>query len=219
MYPNYISGDNMKKETLIYFETPDDFMELIDKMDIYDHWKIQSGLLNERGKTIRNHPYVEELRALFDKAGFFRMRVSIAEIVSWFDTMTLVKRLLLSLQKELNQESFRKIHIYCEYMIQMSKKMRIDYVLEYENRVLLLEFRTVSRFEKIRPTWQCKIQELLVYKELVSYYLFGKEIVIYAFISMFEYMGNSLMTKHKEYNDNQVAFLTEYIKRYIIRKK
>lgn len=208
----------MKEDTLLFFETPSELIAYLHELDVYNGWKIQSGLLNDRGKQVYNSRYVTMLRNRFDNRDFFRTRVSIAEIVSWLDNMSLMRRLVESLRAKLGRETAEKIHIYCEYMIQMSKKMRIDYVLEYEDSLLLLEFRTVNKFEKLRSTWQYKFQELLIYKELMSYYLPNKTIRIYAFIAMFEYDNKRLDLVQKQYNDNQVAYLTEYIQRYLINK-
>lgn len=209
----------MKNNTLLFFEKPSEFLAFLYELDLYYEWRIQKGLLNDRGKLISKKRYVMQLRKLFDNRDFFRKKVSIAEIVSWLDTMSIMKRLMISLQQSIPQYQYDSLNIYIEYVIEMSKKMRIDYVLEYEDRVLLLEFRTVSKFEKIRPTWQMKFHELLVYKELMSYYLETKEIYIYSFVSMFEYDGSSLIVKQRQYNNNQIAFLTEYMKRYIFTKK
>jgi len=209
----------MKEDTLLFFNSPSELISFIYELDIYNGWKIQQGRMNDRGSKIYDRQYVKILRDAFNNRDFFRRKVSIAEIVSWLDTLTLVKRLLVSLRSQLDNEEYDGIKIYCEYMIQMSKKMRIDYVLEYDDRLLLLEFRTVSNFEKLRPTWQMKFHELLVYKELMGYYLPNQYVRLYAFISMYEYEGNTLIKKHKEYNDNQVTHLTEYIKRYLFNKK
>lgn len=214
-----MSGDNMKKNTLLFFDNPSDFLIFLHELDLYYEWRIQKGLLNDRGKKISKRRYVIQLRELFDNRDFFRKKVSIAEIVSWLDTMSIMKRLMISLQKAIPSNQYNNTKIYIEYVIEMSKKMRIDYVLEYENRILLLEFRTVSKFEKIRPTWQMKFHELLVYKELMSYYLTTKQIYVYSFVSMYEYDGSDLITKQRQYNNNQIAFLSEYLKRYIFTKK
>lgn len=209
----------MKNNTLLFFENPSEFLAFLHELDLYYEWRIQKGLLNDRGKAISKRRYVIKLRKLFDNRDFFRKRVSIAEIVSWLDTMSIMKRLMISLQQSIPRNQYDDMKIYIEYVIEMSKKMRIDYVLEYDSKILLLEFRTVSKFEKIRPTWQMKFHELLVYKELMSYYLTTKDIYVYSFISMFEYNGSTLITKQRQYNNNQIAFLTEYLKRYIFMKK
>jgi hypothetical protein len=37
-------------------------------------------------------------------------------------------------------------------------------------------------------------------------------------VCLFEYNKNSLLLRHKQYNDNQVAYLSEYIRRYLINE-
>ena len=133
--------------------------------------------------------------------------------------MNLINRLIDVLRMNLDSTDFQKISIYTEYMIQMSKKMRVDYVLEYGDSLLLIEFRTVNNFEKIRPTWQKKFQELLIYKELMNYYLQHKKILLYGFIAMYEYDSNKPINKHIEYNQNQINYLAEYIKRYLLKNE
>lgn len=209
----------MKKDALYYFSSPVVYFKFYQQLDIYNGWKIQKGLLNDRGKKIQEKPYTKTLREAFFKKGFFRRQVSIAEIVSWLDTMTIFARYLRLLSSKLEAIEFAGIKIYVEYMIQMSKKMRVDYVVEYKNRLLLLEFRTVSTFDKIRPTWDVKFRELLIYKELMGYYKPERDIILYAFISMYEYDDSGLIVKQRNYNDNQVRYLVEYTMKYLIAKK
>lgn len=208
----------MKEDSLYTFSSPQEFLKFYQELNFYGEWKIQKGLLNKRGTMIESKHYVKMLRERFNKKGFFRKRVSIAEIVSWLDTMYIIKRFLINLRARLDSKCYGDIIIHVEYMIKMSKKMRIDYVFEYENKLLLIEFRTVSKFEKIRPTWEMKFHELMIYKELLQYYIRQKSIILYAFIAMFEYDKAELIVKNYQYNDNQVKYLTEYTIKYLIQK-
>lgn len=208
----------MKEDSLYTFDTPQEFFNFYDELNIYGEWKIQKGLLNKRGSLIQNKPYVNLLRDKFFKRGFFRKQVSIAEIVSWLDTMFIIKRYLTMLQASIESSMYSQIKIYVEYMIKMSKKMRVDYIFKYNNTILLVEFRTVSTFEKIRPTWDLKFRELLIYKELMRYYIKHKSIILYAFITMFEYDNKRLVEKNHQYNENQIKYLVEYTIKYLIQK-
>jgi hypothetical protein len=205
----------MREDSLIFFNNPMEYSKFISSMDIYGEWRVQSGILNIRGKIIEDRSYVKKLRETFALKKFFRKKVSVAEVVSWLDNFTFVSRLLNYIKKSITVEEFNEISICFEYMIRMSKKMRVDYVIKYKNRVLLLEMRTVYDFDKIRPTWSKKFQELLVYKELMSYYT-DFQIILYAFITMFEYDGRKLNQKNQEYNNNQIEFLARYIIKYLI---
>jgi len=207
----------MKEDSLFYFSSPNKFTAFLEELDVYNNWQIRHGLLNARGKEIEDRRYTKFLRKAFYDSGFFRMQVSIAEIVSWLDTTSLMERVFEVLQQKLEVEVFESIEMSLEYMIKMSKRMRIDYLLQYKDKVLLIEFRTVDQFNKIRPTWDYKFKELLQYKELMSYYVLDKTLRIYAFIPLYEYNGKVLNQKHRDYNNNQVEFFAEYIEKYLIK--
>lgn len=207
----------MREDSLLYFNSPKDLKAFMQELDIYNGWKIRSGLMNDRGKLIEDKPYTKRLRDIFSKKGFFRTKVSIAEIVSWLDTMTIMDRLLIELERRLSNEVYNSLEISVEYMIQMSKKMRIDYMLIYNDRILLLEFRTVNTPDKIRPNWDIKFRELLIYKELMSYYMFNKTFRLYAFIALYEYNNKKISEYNVKYNKNQVTFLATFIEKYLIQ--
>ncbi len=207
---------NYIDDSLLFFSNPKDFLRFIEELDIYNGWKIESGLLNDRGKKIDRKWYTNKLRNVFKEKNFFRRNVSLAEVVSWLDTFSLVKRLLEKLQMIIPTNDFLQIQISVEYMIKMSKRMRVDYLIKYSDRVLLLEMRTVSNFDKVRPTWSKKFQELLIYKELLGYYQSSDKIVVFALVTLYEYISGKMVPKHINNNDNQIDFLAEYIKKYII---
>lgn len=206
----------MKNESLLYFNNPNELRVFVKELNIYNGWKINSGLLNDRGKTIQNKAYTNSLRDLFREKKFFRKEVSVAEIISWLDNLTLIQRLFDKLEKKLSKEVFDNIEISVEYMIKMSKRMRIDYLIIYQNNILLLEMRTVSNFNKLRATWDKKFQELLVYKELMGNYLHNKTFRLYALIPLFEYNGSTPVERHIINNQKQLDYLVEYISLYII---
>lgn len=206
----------MRKESLLFFDCPKELREFVKELDIYNGWKITNGLLNERGKLIQDKKYTNELRDLFREKDFFWKAVSIAEIISWLDNFVIIQRLLDKLEKKLTVAEFNKINISVEYMIKMSKKMRVDYLIIYNDNVLILEMRTVNSFDKIRSTWVKKFHELLVYKELMSYYILNKKFRLYALIPLYEYNENSRVSKHIINNGKQLDHLVEFIVRYII---
>ncbi len=210
----------MEKDSLLYFKTPSSFLSFIDSLNIYNEWKIGNGTMNSRGESIRNKGYTIYLRNKFNSKNMFRRSVSISEIVSWLDSFVIMRRFLLKLRSSITEVEFNEIEIYCEYMIKMSKKMRIDYIIKYKDTFLLIELRMVNNFTKIKTTWSKKKIELLVYKELLENYI-PKEIKIltFAFISLYEYKDKKKDVIHLNYNDNQVDFLVEYFKSFLINKQ
>lgn len=207
----------MKNDALLYFNSPREYLEYFKKLGIFHGWELQQGLLNNRGKFIRDKRYAQRLMNDFDSRDFFYKKVSCAETVSWLDNLELLRRFCILLDKKLDIHIYTKIQIYFEYMIKKSKRMRIDVVFEYEGKLLLLEFRMVDNFEKIKRTWDKKIQETLVYKELMSYYVTNlSNIYVFSLISLYEiYMGKPVK-KHIAYNEKQLEFLAEYMISYLI---
>ncbi len=205
----------MKNDTLLYFSTPSEFLEFVDALDMYNGWTIRSGTMNSRGRSIRNRSYTNTLKELFSERDLFRKNVSIAEIVSWLDNFVYMKRILDQLEKDVGTKLYRKTEIYVEYKIRMSKMMRIDYVIKYEDKICLLEFRTLDSFNKLRPTWSKKKTELLIYKELMQNYVFGLHFLTYAFIGLFEYNHSTPIEKHITHNNKQVEYFSKYLRLFM----
>jgi hypothetical protein len=210
----------MINDSLLYFRNPADFINFTKKLNIYSDWKIAKGTMNDRGELIRNKRYTNYLRDKFNNKNMFRRSVSISEIVSWLDSYVIMKRFFEKLSIEIDEFEFSEITTYCEYMIRMSKKMRIDFVIRYKKIMLIIEFRMVNNYTKIKPTWSKKKLELLVYKELLENYMENDiKILTFAFISLYEYDGKFIDTSHREYNNNQIDFLVQYFIEFVLNKQ
>ena len=112
----------MREDSLLYFENPQELRKFIRSLDVYNGWKIQSGVMNDRGKMIIDKGYAIKLRKIFKDKQFFRKAASVAEIVSWMDNLILISRVLDNLEESLAPEVFAKFKISAEYKIKMSKK-------------------------------------------------------------------------------------------------
>ena len=133
------------------------------------------------------------------------------------DSLNVMVRLLESLNKNLKKADYEKLGFLMEYVIKHSKLMRIDFIILYENRILLIDFRLVDDFNKVKSTWSKKKQELLVYKELLQNYIHSDyDVYTYAMIIMYEYVGNSGNQKHIKFNNDQIEHLALYISDIIV---
>ena len=210
----------MINESLFYFRNPTDFSTFIEKLNIYNDWKIGKGTMNTRGESIRNKGYTRYLRDRFNNKNMFRRSVSISEIVSWLDSFVIMKRLFDKLRENIERTEFDEIELYCEYVIKLSKNMRVDFVIRYKKIILIIEFRMVNNFSKIKTTWNKKKLELLVYKELMENYIETDfRLLTFAFISLYEYDGKVIESLHFDYNNNQVDFLVRYLVEFVIKKQ
>lgn len=207
----------MKNNSLIYFKNPQEFDVFINDMDIYNGWKIESGFMNDRGEKIRNKSYSVKLRKLFNDKEMFRKSVSISEIVTWLDSFTHITRILTLLRLNFDADVIKEIEISFEYVIEMSKKSRIDCIIKYRDRLCLLEFRTVSKFEKMKTAFDKKRIELMIYKDMMGNYMPEKyKIIVLPFIGLYEYEEEKLIEKHKTNNINQAKFASQYIEMYLV---
>jgi len=176
--------------------------------------------MNTRGESIRNKGYTRYLRDRFNNKNMFRRSVSISEIVSWLDSFVIMKRLFDKLRENIERTEFDEIELYCEYVIKLSKNMRVDFVIRYKKIILIIEFRMVNNFSKIKTTWNKKKLELLVYKELMENYIETDfRLLTFAFISLYEYDGKVIESLHFDYNNNQVDFLVRYLVEFVIKKQ
>lgn len=208
----------MKENSFLYFENPKVFLEFLKKFNVLNEWKISSGKLNDRGKRISSKWYYRYLKDKFNSKNMFRRSVSISEVVSWLDSFVIMRRVITNLLEIGCEQQIERIEISCEYMIEMSKKMRIDYLLKYDDIVLLLEFRLVNDYEKIKTTWTKKKSELLIYKELCKNYMSADiKILTFAFISLYEYELGVPNASHIDYNNKQTLFLCDYIRKFMIK--
>lgn len=194
------------------------FEEFIKELDIYNNqWKIREGLLNERGRAVQNRVYFRELRFKFDNLNLFHMKVSLAETVSWLDSFTHIQRIITKLKEFHPKTELEKTEILFEYVIEMSKSSRVDVIFKFENRLCLLEFSTVNKFERIKRAFQQKRIELMMYKDLMQNYLpKDSKVIVLPFIGLYEYHKRHRVESHYFNNVKQAEFAAEYISKFLI---
>lgn len=209
----------MNSDSLFYFQNPKEFYDFVLSQEFDDGWRIYSGKMNSRGNSIRDKPYTTLLRNTFMEKGFFRKNVSVAEIVSWLDNFVYMMRILNQLKIDIDDSYYQDFQIFFEYRIKLSKNKRVDYILKYKEKILLLEFRTLDSFDKISSTWSKKKLELIVNRELIENYITDSKILTFAFVGLYEYENSKLVNKHQVYNNDQVKFLSKYIQAFMLDLK
>jgi hypothetical protein len=201
----------MKENYLLYFDKPINFFEFLKDIEYTSSWKIESGLFNTRGSLVSSKVYFKSLKQLFIERNIFRMKPSIAEIISWLDSFVHISRLLKMLESSLDKNIYEKIEIYFEYVIPMTKGARIDVILKFKKTYFILETTCVDKFEKMKNAYNRKGSELLIYKEYLKYNDHEIKVFIYPLISIYEYHKNQLLDKHQKYNVKNIEYLKNYI--------
>lgn len=204
-------------ESMLSFQNLFAFEDYYIQLNIYGTWKIQSGLLNNRGSKIIDKPYTRELKKAFNEKNLFRKSVSIAEVVSWLDSYEILRRIIHKIKEEVGLEVAMKILLFQEYLIRLSKARRVDYIFMYKNKILLVEFRISDHFPNMSNAWQKKELELIIYKELMKNYIKKDyNIYTYAFIMMPEYENKNPILKNIKYNNNNIDHFCEYLSTYLL---
>lgn len=209
-----------ENNSMISFKSLDEFKTFYNEFDFYSGWKITTARNNDRGEIIRDKAYVNRIRQLFADKKLFRRNISIAEIVSILDSYSIMLMAFDELRKLCKDKEWIKIKLHSEYKIYFSKNRRIDFVIEYGKRLLLVEFRVSNTFPNVSTVWQKKESELLVYKELLQNYLPDTyKIHLYAFIAMSEYDKRQPIPKNIKYNKDNAKFFAEYIYQFIVSRQ
>ena len=133
-----------------------------------DGWIIWNESLAKRTESARELKRFDTIKDKAIEKGFTNID---NEIVTWFDTLTMLYR---SLKNISDLELKDNLKIFQEFRMPYSRK-RADYVLVYDNKILILEFS----FDKLgyAQKYEDKLQQASSYKEILGVFL-PKEIDI-----------------------------------------
>lgn len=210
----------MKDCTLLYFGSPVEFIEYIHNFQTFQDWKIQSGLMNDRGWKIEGSDFATEVRTLFKSKDMFRKKVSIAEMATWLDSFIHLERLCNVMIANFTKEQLMQIEIGFEYVVKLSKKSRVDVIIKYKNKYCLFEFSTVNSFNKLKPQYDKKRLELMIYKDMMHNYIeYPSKIICYPFIGLYEYQGEYRKEKYYQNNINNISYAYQYLTKFLFNFK
>ncbi len=207
----------MKKSTLLYFNNPMEFVKYIHKFEVYKDWRIENGLMNDRGYKVGESDFFMEMRNTFRSKDMFYKKVSIAEMTTWLDSFIHLERLCKLMIANFNIDKLNEIEIGFEYVVKMSKKSRVDAIIKYRGKYCIFEFSTVSSFNKLKPTFDKKRLELMIYKDMMHNYIeYPSKIICYPFIGLFEYNDEERNEKYFNNNIKNISYAYDYLKNFLL---
>jgi hypothetical protein len=118
------------------------FSDFLDKLS----WKIERQLLKDRVTIYQSLPIYQELKKQFNNKLITIWPLKDEEVITWFDTLLLMRRLFLELFK--TGIEFEKINILMEYPLVYGNHMRTDYLIVYERSIIVLEFGMFNQDER-----------------------------------------------------------------------
>lgn len=160
------------------------------------YWSIMNCDLDERVNLAKDEDFFIKMKKYAKKQ---EIECTENEIITWFDNMYLIDKIVKLLNQELN------IKIIQELQIPFSNK-RADYVLVSENKILIIEF-SYNKFNK-EYRYEQKLHQAIGYKELLQNVLSSNiTIGTYTFI-------NKPDDEDKYINEEEIQNLVNFINYY-----
>jgi hypothetical protein len=147
------------------------------KEELYlENWFILKDKISKRTDSVQSTLRFSKIKNQADKQ---EISYNDTEVVTWFDSL---HALYLAFDRTEDDYLKQNIIIFQEYCIPYSRK-RADYLLLYDNKILILEFS----FNKLdlEFNYETKLQQAIGYKELLSNIL-PKEIEIGTYTFLLE---------------------------------
>jgi hypothetical protein len=139
------------------------FSDIIEK----NKWEIEKQLLKERVEVYKTLEIYKDLNNRFNNNSLTIWPLKPEEIITWIDTMKLLRRIFIKLyQKGFYGDKFK---IIMEYPLIFGNHMRADYLLVYDRLIILLEFGMFNQDEKrSEERYTKKLQESINYRQLID---------------------------------------------------
>lgn len=160
-----------------------------------ENWGIYGQTVKDRLKQIKDKNYYKSLQLLAKQR---KIPAHEAEILSWLDTLNIMYYALEFIDEKILED----ITIIQEYKIPFSNK-RADYLLVYQNKILILEFSFDRLGDKYK--YETKLGQAIGYKELLTSILPSNiEVGTYTYIIEPEVddSGN-ILEKYNKYTDRE----------------
>lgn len=185
------------------------FSDIIDK----NKWEIEKQLLKERVEVYKTLEIYNELKNKFDSKSLTIWPLKSEEIITWIDTMKLLRRIF----NKLYQKGFYgdKFKIIMEYPLIFGNHMRADYLLVYDRLIILLEFGMFNQDEKrSEERYTKKLQESINYRQLIDN-LVDNSVKVINYVMIYRpefdrYLSKNLL-ENIVYNNQEIEIFTIFI--------
>lgn len=210
----------MSIKCLYKFSSFTEFAKFTEFIDLID-WKIEKQLLKERVLKYQTLEQYSQFKKRFidNKISIFDLKEE--EIITWFDTSLLMRRILfLSFKKGINIEN---LAIIMEYPVIFGNHMRADFLLVYERLIVVLEFGMFNQDERrSEERYTKKLQESISYRQTIAN-IAPNEIKVVNYVLIYKPEYNRLTQfKLKDnilYNDSEVNKLVSFLSSMINKEE
>lgn len=176
-------------------------------------WQIEKEYLKDRVVYYSKLKLYQKLKKMFNDKQISIFPLKEEEIITWIDTLCLLKRLMILLFKKGVQTD--KISIIMEYPLIFGNHMRADYLLIYDHLLIVLEFGMFNQDERrSEERYTKKLQESISYRQLLSNLVSDKiDVVNYVMIYRPEFsrLNKLRMEENIVYNSSELDKLCNFI--------
>ncbi|MBU1143230.1 MAG: hypothetical protein KKH92_06265 [Firmicutes bacterium] len=210
----------MRIKSMYYFEGINKFNTFSDFLDKLS-WKIERQLLKERVNIYQSLPIYQELKKRFSEQLITIWPLKEEEVITWFDTLLLMRRLLIELFKTGIESD--KIHILMEYPLIFGNHMRTDYLIVYERSIIVLEFGMFNQDERrSEERYTKKLQESITHRQVIAN-IVDKSIDVTNYVLIyrpeFDRVHSVINTENIDYNNYEISLLSKFIQLKINTQK
>jgi len=184
------------------------------------NWNIEKQLLKNRVEMYKNEEYFLVLEKQFKKSELTIWDLKQEEIITWIDTMKLLRRILLKLfQKGVNVS---KINVIMEYPLIYGNHMRSDYLIVYDRLIVVLEFGMFNQDEKrSEERYTKKLQESINYRQIIGNAV-DKEVNTINYVMIYKPEYDRIMCKSLDeniyYNLKEIDLLASFLYKYTTKQ-
>lgn len=189
------------------------FTEFVEK----SNWRIEKQLLKERVETYKQHFFYKQLKDQFEKGKLTIWPLKEEEIITWMDTLSIMRRCMMQLFKKGIYGD--KLRIIMEYPLVYGNHMRTDYLIVYDRLIIVLEFGMFNQDEKrSEERYTKKLQDSITHRQ-VLHNMINRDVKIVNYVMIYrpEYdrIIQSRFIDNIQYNDQEILLLTNFIAEHI----
>lgn len=152
-------------QALKVFENTKDFINKTRELFRVNNWHIQEGNYTDRANVLKKFSYFTTLKNEFNEKNLTNRPITDEQLVSFFDTMSLMYKILTQITDEKIKQEMK---IIMEYVIPDPSKPRIDYMLIYRNSIYLLEFSKATSINTLSNESSKKLQQINGYATMLK---------------------------------------------------
>jgi hypothetical protein len=210
----------MKIKAMNIFEGIDQFYSFTEFLELKE-WHIEKQLLKDRVEYYKDWRYFNLLKRQFEDNRISIWDLKSEEIITWFDTLQLLRRIFtLILKKGIKIDN---IKIIMEYPLINGNYMRCDYLVIYDRLIFVLEFGMFNQDEKrSEERYTKKLQESINYRQIIANQV-AKEIQVVNYVMIYkpewDRNNNVLLRENQDYNTNEAIKLSKYLTNCIINQQ